>query len=316
MRYLKPAGEHVMDEPVGGVLSHAALFYRGQPEYADRITAFVRAGQARGEPTLLMLPGGKARIADVGLDAMPGELAFVDAADLSRNPARIIPEVLSFIDKHPGQRVRCVGEPIWPGRSAAETCEATRHEALVNLAFAQAQATLLCPYDASGLADCVLADARRTHQEPAASGATATTWRDNLPPECDQPLGPPPAEAEALAYDTDLAPVRRLVERHARHACLGKERTVDLVLAANEVAANTISHTDDGGVIHVWHTGEEVLCQVRDGGRITDPLAGRIRHGPDDRGHGLWLVNQVCDLVEMRSGEDGTTVRMHMRRAG
>jgi len=30
----------------------------------------------------------------------------------------------------------------------------------------------------------------------------------------------------------------------------------------------------------------------------------------------LWLVNQVCDLVELRSGEDGTTVRMHMRRAG
>jgi hypothetical protein len=30
----------------------------------------------------------------------------------------------------------------------------------------------------------------------------------------------------------------------------------------------------------------------------------------------LWLVNQVCDLVELRSGADGTTVRMHMRRAG
>ena len=304
-----------MDEPVGGVLSHAALFYRSQPEYADRITAFVRAGQARGEPTLLMLPGGKARIADAGLDSMPGELAFVDAAELSRNPARIIPEVLSFIDKHPGQRVRCVGEPIWPGRSPAEIREATRHEALVNLAFAQAQATLLCPYDASGLADSVLADARRTHQEPAVSGATAATWRDNLPPECDQPLAAPPAEAEALPYGVDLAPVRRLVERHAQWAGLGADRTVDLVLAANEIAANTISHTTSGGVIHVWHTAEEILCQVHDSGRINDPLAGRVRHGPGDRGHGLWLVNQVCDLVEVRSGEGGTTVRMRMRRA-
>ena len=303
-----------MDQPFGGVLSHAAFFYRSQPEYAGRITAFVRAGQARGEPTLLMLPGGKARMADVGLDAMPGELAFVDAAELSRNPARIIPEVLSFIDKHPGQRVRCVGEPIWPGRSAAEACEAIRHEALVNLAFARAQATLLCPYDASGLADRVLADARRTHQEPAASGATAATWRDNLPPECDQPLGPPPPDAEELGYEMDLAPVRRLVERHARQAGLGEERTVDLVLAANEIAANTISHTDGPGVIHIWHTDVEILSQVHDTGRITDPMAGRIRHGPDDRGHGLWLVNQVCDLVELRSGEDGTTVRMHMRR--
>ena len=305
-----------MDEPVGGVLRHTALFYRSQPEYTDRIAAFVQAGLDQGEPTLLMVPGGKARMADAGLDAMPGELGFIDAAELSRNPARIIPEVLSFLDKHPGQRVRCVGEPIWPGRSAAEVCEATRHEALVNLAFARAQATLLCPYDASGLADSVLADARRTHQEPAVSGATAATWRDNLPPECDQPLGPPPAEAEALPYGVDLAPVRRLVERRAQYAGLGADRTVDLVLAANEIAANTISHTTGGGVIHVWHTAGEIVCQVHDSGRITDPLAGRIRHGPDDRGHGLWLVNQVCDLVEVRSGEGGTTVRMRMRRAG
>ena len=109
-----------MGEPVGGVLRHATLFYRSPSEYADRIAAFVRAGLDRGEPTLLMLPEGKARMADAGLDAMPGELAFFDATELSRNPARIIPEVLSFIDKHPGQRVRCVGEPIWPGRSPAE----------------------------------------------------------------------------------------------------------------------------------------------------------------------------------------------------
>ncbi len=305
-----------MDEPVGGVLSHAALFYRSQPEYTDRIAAFVRAGLDRGEPALIALAGNRTRMIAARVEGAPGEVAFADMAELGRNPARIIPEVRSFTAKHPGQRVRFVGEPIWPGRSPAEIREATRHEALLNLAFAQADATILCPYDASGLADRVLADARRTHQEPAASGAAATTWRDNLPPECDQPLCPPPAEAEALAYEADLAPVRRLVERRARYAGLGADRTVDLVLAANEIAANTISHTHGPGVIHVWHTAEEILCQVHDGGRITDPLAGRIRHGPDDRGHGLWLVNQVCDLVELRSGEGGTTVRMHMRRAG
>jgi len=247
---------------------------------------------------------------------VPGELAFADMAELGRNPARIIPEVRSFADKHLGRRVRFVGEPVWPGRTPAESCEAARHEALINLAFAGVPATILCPYDASGLAGSVLAGARRTHREPAASGATALSWRDNLPPACDRPLSPPRPGAEALAYDADLAPVRRLVERHARRAGLGPERTVDLVLAANEVAANTISHTDGGGVIHVWHTGDEVLCQVRDAGQITDPLAGRVRRGPDDRGHGLWLVNKVCDLVELRTGPGGTTVRMHMRRAG
>jgi anti-sigma regulatory factor (Ser/Thr protein kinase) len=305
-----------MDEPVGDVLSHAAFFYRGHLEYTDRIAAFVRAGLDRGEPTLIALPGDRARAIGARLDSAAGEVAFADIAELGRNPARIIPEVRSFTDKHPGQRVRYVTEPIWPGRSVAEIREAARHEALLNLAFARAEATILCPYDASGLADSVLEDARCTHQQPGASGATAGTWRANLPAECDRPLSAPPPGAEALAYETDLAPVRRLVERHARRAGLGGERLVDLVLAANEIAANTIRHTGGGGTIHVWRGGAEMLCQVHDTGRITDPLAGRIRHGPDDRGHGLWLVNQVCDLVELRSGEDGTTVRMHMRLAG
>jgi len=250
------------------------------------------------------------------LDDVPGEVAFTDMAELGRNPARIIPELRAFTDKHPGQRVRYVGEPIWPGRSAAEMCEAIRHEALVNLAFAQAPMTILCPYDASGLPGSALAGARRTHQQPASAGATGEIWRDNLPPECDRPLCPPPTEAEVLTYDRDLAPVRRLVAGYARRAWLDAERTVDLVLAANEIAANMISPTTGSGVLHVWHTPDEIVCQVHDQGEITDPLAGRVRHGPDDRGHGLWLVNQVCDLVELRSGPAGTTVRMHLRRAG
>ena len=51
---------------------------------------------------------------------------------------------------------------------------------------------------------------------------------------------------------------------------------------------------------------------MQDQGWIADPLAGRVRRAPDSRGHGLFLVNQVCDLVELRTGQAGTTVRMHM----
>jgi hypothetical protein len=30
-------------------------------------------------------------------------------------------------------------------------------------------------------------------------------------------------------------------------------------------------------------------------------------------GRGLWIVNQLCDLVQMRVMPTGTTVRMHFR---
>jgi hypothetical protein len=45
------------------------------------------------------------------------------------------------------------------------------------------------------------------------------------------------------------------------------------------------------------------------------PLAGRIRPEIDQAsGHGLWLVNQLCDLVQVRTSEHGTVVRAHTRR--
>jgi anti-sigma regulatory factor (Ser/Thr protein kinase) len=306
------SGQHVADAD----LRHAAFLYRDQPEYLAQILGFARAGLARGEPVLIAVPGNKLRLLESRLATEPGEVLFRDMADLGRNPARIIPAVRAFADKHAGQRFRFVGEPIWPGRSAVEICEAVRHEALINLAFAQTAVTILCPYDAARLVPSAMTGARRTHAEllangrPAAAAGHSAPWE--IPPECDRPL-PPPADAETVWYETDLAPVRQLVASHARHTGLAPERVSDLVLAASEIAANTLGHTRSGGTLQVWHDQDEVICQVQDEGHIADPLAGRVRHSPESRGHGLFLVNQVCDLVEMRSGADGTTVRMHMR---
>jgi anti-sigma regulatory factor (Ser/Thr protein kinase) len=294
-------------------LSHQAFFYRGQPDYLANIKAFAVAGLANGEPVFIAVPG---RNGSVLRDHLGGRVCYADMAQLGRNPARIIPEVRDFIDAHPGQRVRYVGEPIWPGRSAAEMCEAARHEALINLAFSGMAATILCPYDAAGLPPSVVGDAERTHPAILTDGhpspAPRYTGPGNLPPRCDRSLPAPPATAEILGYQASLQPVRRLVAGHGRRAGLPSERAADLVLAASEIAGNTLRHTGAGGTVHVWHTDEEMLCQIQDQGWITDPLAGRIRQPPDERGHGLWVVNQVCDLVEMRTGQGGTTIRMHM----
>ena len=82
------------------------------------------------------------------------------------------------------------------------------------------------------------------------------------------------------------------------------------MLAANELASNSVRHGGGFGVLRVWVDGDAVVCEVRDQGRIGDPLAGR--HTPQlDQvgGWGLWIVNQTCDLVEVRSGSAGTVVR-------
>jgi hypothetical protein len=56
------------------------------------------------------------------------------------------------------------------------------------------------------------------------------------------------------------------------------------------------------------------VCEVTDPGHITGPLLLGREHPTLDRpgGRGLWLVNQLCDLVQIRTSPAGTTVRLHM----
>jgi anti-sigma regulatory factor (Ser/Thr protein kinase) len=136
-------------------------------------------------------------------------------------------------------------------------------------------------------------------------------------PGAGQPLSAPPADAEALRYEGSLRSVRTFIAARAHQAGLPPHRVQDLVIAVAELAANTLAHTEGPGTLTFWATPEEVVCQVQDNGQISDPLAGKVRPAPDASGggRGLWLVREVCDRVEMRSCEAGTTVRVHMRRS-
>jgi anti-sigma regulatory factor (Ser/Thr protein kinase) len=134
-----------------------------------------------------------------------------------------------------------------------------------------------------------------------------------LPPSRSLPLPAPANDAMYHTYRTDLSQVRALVLQHARQAGLTEGRANDLVLAVSEVAANTLRYTHAPGTLALWHDQEEVVCEIHDEGTITDPLAGHRKPAPDALGgHGLWLVHQVCDLVELHSDASGTTIRMHM----
>jgi anti-sigma regulatory factor (Ser/Thr protein kinase) len=88
----------------------------------------------------------------------------------------------------------------------------------------------------------------------------------------------------------------------------------DLVLAVGELTANTRAHTTGPGTLAIWTAPGQLTCQVTDSGHITDPLAGHVDPGPDAVSHrGLWIVNQVCDFVQLRTSPAGTTIRLHTR---
>ncbi len=116
-----------------------------------------------------------------------------------------------------------------------------------------------------------------------------------------------------FVFSTNLSEVRVLAETEARTAGLAEDRVVDFVIAVSEVAANTVKHARTQGSIEIWRDAGEMICEMQDGGVITDPMAGRRPPAADaNGGHGLWLVHQICDKVELHSNENGTTIRLHM----
>jgi len=301
----------------GPGLRHQALAYRDTADCLASVLSFVRSGLAADEAVSVGVGRPVTRLLRQALPDAEPRIAFTDMTELGRNPGRIIAAMSDFANRNAGRPVRFVTEPIWPTRSAAEVTEATRHEALVNRAFARASVTALCLYDADALDPAVLQAARRTHPVIVSGGQARPSpgyvAPCAIPPECERALPPPPAGASFLAYAGDLRPARALAARHAALAGLPPSRAADLVLAVSEIAANTLRHADGRGTLYVWHTREELICQLRDRGHITDPLVGR-RRADGLGGHGLWVVHQVCDLVELRSGPSGTVLRLHMRR--
>jgi anti-sigma regulatory factor (Ser/Thr protein kinase) len=301
---------------VAGV-RHQALLPRDSGDCLASVLDFVEEGLDAGDAVSVGLAAPLGRRLGRALGSHP-DVAYFDMTDLGRNPGRIIPAMLDFAAAHDGRALRYVSQPLWPGRAAAERAEAARHESLVEPALAGVSAAIvLCVYDA-GLDGADLACAEQTHRVLIAGGQERPSDRYAgpavLPAGCDEPLAPPPAGAAELRYRDDLRAVRELVAGCAGQAGLSAGRAADLVLAVSEVAANTLRHTRGSGTLRVWRTDSELICQVTDTGHIASPLAGRRRPMAASFGQGgLWVVHQVCDLVELRTGEQGTTIRMHVR---
>ena len=307
------AGEH-SSTPIE---AHQALFYRDSGEYLEGIFDFINPALDRDEPVAIAVPGPRLRILEAELGDRGAAIELLDMFELGRNPGRIIPAVLGMIDRHGNRPLRYVGEPIWAGRSGEEIREATRHEALINLAWPDADISVLCPYDVEGLDDQVLLEAEQTHPgivhdrrlEPSSAYGNGI-----VPRACDQPLSAPPPAALACDFDIgDLGRLRVWVAEQADASGLDAERSSELVTAINELTTNTVRHAGTHGVLRFWTVPGELIFQVEDAGHILDPLAGRRLQAAGTGGLGLWMANQLCDLVEVRTSAAGTTIRAHSR---
>lgn len=299
---------------------HEALLYSGLPDFVEATSAFVRDGVEAGEPVLVVVSDEKiALLREVLGDAAEG-VRFADMAAVGVNPARIIPAWRDFVAGAEGP-ARGIGEPIFPQRSPAEMVECHHHEALLNLAFADTPGFwLLCPYDTTVLAPEVVEEAQRTHpglsEGPLRWHSTQYPGLDAADERHRQALPEPAGHVllEMTVDRGDFAVVRDTVYDQAVAAGLGASRANDMLLAAHEIATNTVRHGGGRGRLRLWREAGTLICELADSGRFDDAMAGRERPTPNGLdGYGMWIANQVCDLVQLRSLPSGTVVRLHMR---
>jgi anti-sigma regulatory factor (Ser/Thr protein kinase) len=125
-----------------------------------------------------------------------------------------------------------------------------------------------------------------------------------------------------------LAAVRRFVRGEGVAAGLDDDRVFDLVLAAGELAANSVRHGGGRGTVRVWTESESedesetgadehrlLVVEVADAGRLDDPLAGRRPAAPHQlSGRSLLMVHRLADLVRTTTSVSGTTTRTYWWR--
>ncbi|MET9501072.1 MEDS domain-containing protein [Streptomyces sp. NPDC006622] len=238
----------------------------------------------------------------LGTDAK--EVALVPHTDwYTGSAANAVARAAGHLAAHAGPdgRIHLLMEPVWTGRagrSARESAEWMRYEALANLLFAPTSTTALCVYDTRTTPPALVASARRTHPD---GGAYEDPLR--LTAELDAaPLPGPPPDARHLA-----APTADEIRSWAAGRGLGTadaELFTTAVLEAASLAPVTTTL--------LWGAASACVCELRLSHRVDDPLAGFVPPPTAalTPGQGLWFTRQVCAYVDLRPTSTGTAVRL------
>ena len=296
---------------------HEAFLWRKPDDFLAVTVPFIQDGLDAGEPVMVAVIAERSNLLKAALGSSAEQVKFVDMAKLGRNPAMIIPGWQSFLeDSADGRPLRGIGEPIWAGRRPEEILECQLHEALLNVAVdPRIPLWLLCPYNTDDLDAAVIEEAYRSHpaikDADAYRGSTSYGGRHHVDDFFGSDLPDHEGQADQLYFNRDnLQRILPFVAARALLAGVQADKAADIAATAHHVAVSSLKRAASGGVVRVWHRHDAIICEVHDHTRVTDPLTGRRVTSPIER-DGLWLANQICDLVQLRSNNNGTTVRLH-----
>jgi len=302
-----------MTAPGDTGLLHMVYPYAGAQQYLDGTIAYIDQARAAGAVVVIAAP-------DERRDALTSRIGASDAVTfldtdkvLGRNPGRLLSAWRDRVDEHAdGRVVHGINDAAQAGDRYSG--EARYTEWLLNQAFAESAAwSLLCPVNTSTHAAPEVEALTRCHPLIWDGTAHAVNADYLTGPYTFEELADPPPGAEQLSYRLEsLGVLRAAITAFAHGHGLPAVRVSDLVLAASEVSTNSIRYGGGHGSARMWRDQDALALEFHDDGVIDDPLVGRLRPtAAQFGGRGLWFVNQLCDLVQLRSEPGrGTRIRL------
>ncbi len=312
------------ERPLSNAYRHEALIYSGLDDFLQETLTFIEDGITADEPVLVVLDEDKIDAIQFELGPQANPVMFADMTDVGANPGRIIGRWHGFLADHRHARaVRGIGEPIYAGRSPAVLEECQLLESLLNVAFPTTtrlmdtlpvRRRVHCPtmswprrfarirtWSASRNGSRVCATGRLIRHACSAAGSS-----------------PVPGDSTNVAFGRDdVAELRHFIARYALDRRFVAAQVGEIEIVVSEIATNAIQHGGGQGIARVWEHDRVLYFEIEDRGWFTNPLAGRIPPGPTDpSGRGLWIANQLCDLLQIRNHASGTVVRAQFRRIG
>ena len=172
---------------------------------------------------------------------------------------------------------------------------------------------LICPYDAETLAAPVIEEAHRSHPVIVDAGEYRGSGtyggRAHVEELFSGSLSEPGGRTRGGVYTADS--MHRLVgyaKLELYVAGLSADRAARMAAATEVLARGSLRRGSTSVSIRIWSDADAVICEVSDDAPVDDLFHGRTV--PTDAHDGLWQVNQDCDLVQLRSGNGSTVVRI------
>ena len=296
---------------------HEAVAFDDPVDLAVRIAPRITAATALGDPVLAVLAPEERGTLRAVLGNTADGVRFLDPADVHSVPPFTVAVEWARTNRRisePGGRALVVGQHLeqLPGCGPEYWA---RLDIALDVATADLPVTVLCPFRAAAPQSLVQRTHPHVHTREGVTGGEG--YRPPHVAVVDFPPPPPPDLGRPLAHRpfdvTTLTEVRGTVTTTAAAAGLAPEDVADLVLAVNELASNSIEHGPGAGVLRIWDHDGAVVAEVFDGGHVDMPFAGLSAPPPEgERGRGLWLASELCDVLQVWSDGKGTVVRLRM----